>query len=398
VLEEFGGSSTQAGAREQAALWGEAIFAAFTAGAHAAIGWCWSDFPVETVGLELPYVHHAFELGFGLTDARGEDKASASTIVAWRELVDALPDAPPVPAPASATILRSSWLERAYPFSWFDRGAAALRERTAYSLALQAGCGAALRDETQALGATPLILVPSTQRLLVTTWLALEARARAGATVYWSYQGGDHLFHQGAWCASFERLTGCRHRLRYGCFDAPPPLLSLDGVLADLPPLPTGVVEARGAERASLAYLPIEPIESGGASVLSRDKEGRPMLVEHRIGQGRVLFCAAPLEHYAAARPDATQRGLSALYRFLATRAGVPDPLSLRTMDVADAERLTVKSLSVGGHALLAVMNRSWEPARLPPTLRRKPRWSWAPLGEAAPGTLGPKQAIMLDA
>ncbi|MEO7094437.1 MAG: isomerizing glutamine--fructose-6-phosphate transaminase, partial [Polyangiales bacterium] len=63
LLEEFGGSSSQVGEHEQAALWSEAIFAAFTHGAHAALGWCWSDFPVESVGIELPYEHHGFELG-----------------------------------------------------------------------------------------------------------------------------------------------------------------------------------------------------------------------------------------------------------------------------------------------------------------------------------------------
>jgi hypothetical protein len=236
LLEEFGASSSQAGDREQAALWSEALFAAFTLGARGAIGWCWSDFPVETVGHEAPYVHHAFELGFGITRADGVEKPVCDTVRAWRAFVDGLPDAPPVRAPAQAAIVRSSWLERDYPFSWQDRGLLERTELSAYVLGSQAGLRLDVLGEAQLDGAPPLLLVPSTQRLLVPSWLQLEAHARAGGTVYWSYSGGDHAFHQGAWCPIFERLTGCTHRLRYGAFDLPPDELFLDGALAGLPP------------------------------------------------------------------------------------------------------------------------------------------------------------------
>ena len=397
LLEEFGASSVQAGAAEQAALWNEGIFAAFVAGARGALGWCWSDFPAETVGREAPYAHHAFELGFGLTDATGGEKPACATIRAWRALLDDLPAAPPVPAAATATLLRSSWLERDYPFSWTERGLDERSFRTAHVLAGQAGLRAAIRDEADLAGGPALVLVPSTQRLLTPTWLALEAHARAGGTVYWSYFGGDHAFHQGAWCADFERLTGCRHRLRYGCFDLPADTLRLDGLLAALPPLPTGAAQARGSRpelAPASAYLPIEPI---AAEVLARDDAGRAMLVEHAIGRGRVLFCAAPIERYAAACHDATARGVCALYRAIAARAGIGDPFGLRALDASDAERVHAAPLTVGDRSLVAVMNRGWEAAQLPPSLRRPARWSCAPMGVAGEAALGPKQAIILD-
>ena len=392
LLEEFGGSSSQVGEREQAALWSEALFAAFTRGAHAALGWCWSDFPVETVGLELPYEHHGFELGFGLTRADGSEKPVCETIRAWRSLVAALPDAPPIPAPARATIVHSSWLDRDYPFSWTDRGQADRAELTAFALAGQAGLQPSISDEA-ALGDAQLLLVPATQRLLTSSWLALEARAHAGATVYWSYFGGDHSFHQGTWCPIFERLTGCSHRLRYGCFDLPPELLVVDGVLAGLPPLPTGAALAELAPAS--ARIPI--LAGPGVLVLSRDQHGNPLLVEHALGRGRVIFCAAPLERYAARLADGTSRGLCALYRVLAARAGLPDLVGLAQHAIADSERVSVASLSVGDRALTCVMNRSWQAARLPASLAGRPRWSYAPLGEVA-GALGPKQAAVFDA
>ncbi len=394
LLEEFGGSSSQVGDPEQAALWNEALFAAFTLGAHGALGWCWSDFPVETVGLEVPYEHHAFELGFGVTRADGSEKPVCATLRAWRELVDALPDAPPVRDLPRAAILRSRFVEHDYPFSWMERGLVERAELSAYVLASQAGLQPSVLDEAAIADAPLLVIAPSMQRLLTPTWLALEAHARGGGTVYWSYGGGDHAFHQGAWCPIFERLTGCTHRLRYGCFDLPPDELALDGVLAGLT-LPTGTAEVR-AGRGELgpgaAYLPIEPVE-GRALVHARDQLGRPMLIEHRIGAGRVIFCAAPLERYAARLIDGTTRSLSTLYRWLGEVAGVP------TSPIAGAEQLCTRSLSVGGQPLVAVMNRSFEPAPLPPLLsamRGEALMSHAPLGGGDATHLGPKQVLVL--
>jgi endo-1,4-beta-mannosidase len=178
VFEEFGGSSTQAGDPEHAALWNEGLFAAFSRGAHAALGWCWSDFDPDTLGLEDPYRHQAFELGFGLTRADGSDKPACAVLRAWRAMLDGLPDAPPRPPAAMAAFVRASYLDRSYPFSWFDRGLAERCELTAFSIAQQAGLQPAICDE-ETLADAPLLLVPSTQRLLTPTWLALEARARA---------------------------------------------------------------------------------------------------------------------------------------------------------------------------------------------------------------------------
>jgi len=401
ILEEFGGSSAQVGDREHAALWNEALFAAFSLGARGAIGWCWSDFPVDTVGRELPYEHHAFELGFGLTRADGSEKPAADVVRAWRGFLDKLPDAPPVPVPTGAVLLRSSYVERDYPFSWMDRGACERIEATALALASQAGLSPPIRDEGRLEASDRLILVPSTQRLLTSTWLDLEARARAGATVYWSWFGGDHLFHQGAWCPIFERLTGCRHRLRYGCFDLPDDLLTLDGALRELPPLPTGAAAVRAGileDASRAAYLPIEPID-GAVEVLSKDAQGRPILVEHRLGQGRVIFCAAPLERYASRLVNGSTRQLVRVYKLVAHRAGLPDPFGLHGAVPALTERLCIRRLKVGDRALVAVMNRSFDAAPLPAALSGSARLSCAPFDgkPPGPGSIGGKQVLVFD-
>ena len=73
----------------------------------------------------------------------------------------------------------------------------------------------------------------------------------------------------------------------------------------------------------SRAFLPLEP---AGADVIARDARGRPALLEHRVGSGRLVLCTYPIEHMAAqtlgVNPEPTWR----LYSALAEVAGVqPD-------------------------------------------------------------------------
>ncbi len=396
IFEEFGACAAQAGDEEQAELWNECIYAAFSLGARGAIGWCWSDFAPETVGKELPYEHHGFELGFGITRADGSEKPATNVLRRWRAVLDSLPDAPPVrPVPAAAMV-RSSHVDTDYPFSWIDRRACDRAELTSLVLASQAGLPPRLVDEAELPPSAQLYLLPTIQRLLTSTWLALEENVKAGATLYWSYFGGDHSFHQGTWCPIFERLTGCKHRLRYGCFDLPDDELVLDGALAMIAPLPTGAAQVRAGstEHANAtSYLPIEPIS---ATVLARDAQGRPVLVEHALGKGRVIFCAAPLERYAARLVDGTQRGLVALYRLVSERAGIADPHGVRAIPTTDAERLCVREIGIDGHSLLAVMNRGLTPVALP--REWLPRERWRSNQESGSLTVAAKQVVLFDA
>ncbi|HEX8950458.1 MAG TPA: beta-galactosidase trimerization domain-containing protein, partial [Polyangia bacterium] len=227
LLEEFGASSTQAGEAEHAAYVRESVLTSLAAGAAGALVWCASDFDRHTLGNETPYSHHAFELGFGLLGADGSEKPVCDELRALRTLVDGL-DFPSLERPrARAAIVVSDWVEEPFPFSWEDKGGLRRALLQSYVLAAQAGLDPDVVAEADALDGYALVIVPSTQKLRVPTWHKLEAAARAGATIYWSYFSGDHEFHQGAWCPNFTALTGLRHRLRYGCFDLPGERLTL---------------------------------------------------------------------------------------------------------------------------------------------------------------------------
>jgi endo-1,4-beta-mannosidase len=349
LLEEFGCSSTQAGEREQAAYFREAIATAFASGARGAIAWCFSDFDVDTLGREPPYSHHGFELGFGVTRADGSEKPVCDELRAWRRFLDALPSGALAPPRPVVALVKPRYLEEDFPFSWQDREAMRRTLLQAYVLASQAGLDPIVVGEEDDLGPYRLILVPATQKLTTPTWLALQERARAGATVYWSYFSGDHTFHQAPWCPNFRALTGLDHRLRYGCFDLPPERFTLKGALALS--IPTGVEAAIAPQ--SLSRV---PIELAGAQALAFDGDGRPALTVNAIGSGRVIFCAWPLERYLANLTDGSSREGHRLYRLLAEHAGVVAHWATRHPEVQ------ARSLKAPGTdlELVVVQNRGW--------------------------------------
>ncbi|HEY2745976.1 MAG TPA: beta-galactosidase trimerization domain-containing protein [Polyangia bacterium] len=349
VLEEFGASSTQAGEAEHAGYVRESVLTSLAAGASGALVWCASDFDRNTLGLETPYSHHAFELGFGLLRADGSEKPVAGELRALRGLVDAI-DFPSLTRPrARVAILASDWVEREFPFSWEDKSDLRRALLQSFVLAAQAGFDADVLGEDDPLEGYALVIVPSTQKLRVPTWHALEAAARAGATIYWSYFSGENEFHQGAWCPNFTALTGLVHHLRYGCFDLPGERLTWKGqaVLS----VPTGQQHHPAPQ--SLARLPIAAAAPGVES-LAVDGDGNLALAEHRLGSGRVVFAAHPIERYLMARPDGSARDAHRVYRLLADEAGLEPAYETRHPDVQ------ARVLHAGADDLVIVQHRGW--------------------------------------
>ena len=88
---------------------------------------------------------------------------------------------------------------------------------------------------------------------------------------------------------------------------------------------------------ASAADQPCLQVEAAGARVLQRTANGWPLLVEHRVGRGRVLFITDPIELHS---PPARRANDQALYRRVLETAGVaslavaPDDPRLHVMRV----------------------------------------------------------------
>jgi hypothetical protein len=246
--------------------------------------------------------------------------------------------------------VRPRILDEDVPFSWQDREAMARTLLQAFVLASQAGLDPRVVDEEDDFTPYELLLAPSTQKLRTPTWLKLRDAARAGATVYWSYFSGDHHFHQGAWCPIFGELTGLEHRLRYGCFDAPPDRFTLKGEVALS--VPTGIAHAHAPY--PLARLPISISPGAQVRTLAASADGQPALTERALGEGRVVFLSWPLERYLAQLADGSARDAHRLYRRLGELAGVEPKYPTHHADVQS------RVIEDGADDLVVVQHRGW--------------------------------------
>ncbi len=348
VFEEFGCSSVQVSEQNQARYYREVLHSCLGTGIAGALGWCFTDFDLLD---DPPYSHHAFELGFGITRADGSEKPVCDELRKVHAFIDAVgyPDMEP-PRPAAAIIV-PSYFNTKYPFSWEDRDRMRRVLLQAYVLCAKAGLETELIPEGSDLSPYSLVLLPATQKLLSPTWRDLMAYVRGGGTVYWSYFSGDYSWHQGAWCHDFEALTGCRHQLRYGCYDLPDEDCRLHGPDIDLH---TSTVVGDPYPR---AYLPVDPVD---ADLLACDGRGHPALTVKKHGGGRVFFLNHPWEYYLSQQADVNETDSShELYRMVARAAGA-------TPEVAcESEHGVVQARVARAPAgrLLWLVNHAWSEA-----------------------------------
>jgi endo-1,4-beta-mannosidase len=360
VLEEFGASSAQASDENQALYVRETVLTTMALGGAGAMVWCFGDFG-PAVAAQAPYVHHAFELGFGITRADGSEKPACGELRALSRLIERVhPERLELPE-RRAVLVTPRQLHEEVPFSYDDRTALARTLVQALVLASRAALEVDVVPEDALLrGAVDasryrLFLLPSTQKLTVPAWELLLDRVRAGAVLYWSWLGGDRDFHQGAWCHRFEELTGCRHRLRYGVPDLAAPDETMDvfeGPTLSLPVAPALPMFSR-------ARLPVDPMPELGDAVelLATDRRGEPALLRHRVGTagGQVLFLAAPWERWQSAQADVNEGDQShVLYALAADAAG------LRARYASADPRIESHVLHDGADDLVFCLNRSF--------------------------------------
>ena len=347
LLEEFGCSSAQCSERNQALYYREAMHGVLSAGASGALGWCFSDFDLVD---DPPYDHHAFELGFGITRADGSEKPVCAEMRALSGLLDRIDYPSLAPPTPRAAIVVPRYFNHDYPFSWQDRDRMLRTLLQCYVMCVKAGIEADLVGEQSDLTHHDLLLAPSTQKLLAPTWRTLLERARAGATVYWSYFAGDYNFQPGPWTHNFSELTGCVHGLRFGCFDLPPARVTLRGSDISLQ-IDTEV----GGPPYPRAYLPITPISDGQTEVFATDEAGAIAITRRRHGAGQVFFCNHPIEYYLSAQANINERDEShTLYRLIAARAGLDPRISRSDPSVQ------VRLCRDRGGPLLWLLNHSW--------------------------------------
>ena len=363
VLEEFGVTSDFVSDANACHYYRQSLHNSLLAGATGWIAWNNTDY--DDLLNQPPYLHHAFEMHFGLTDRTGAPKPQFAELKAFSEVLEQVDFGRCHRAPSDTALVVTSYFDTLYPFTRpEDRSTAQTTLRQAWVSARLADAPPALTRESDGLAeGARLYLVPSVKQLLAPTWYALEQRARDGATVYVSYSAGSHDEQRGPWYAHLNELFGVRHQLEYGLVN---PIEDDEIVLTLTRPF-GGLDEGarltfRAAGDASgRVFLPVVP---AGAQVLATDAHGRPALLQREVGAGSVVFSTYPLEQMAAGTPRVNPEATSTLYGALAAHAGVRRPVTVDDAAVS-VDRLEHED----GRSFVWLVSQSGEERAVKPAL-----------------------------
>ncbi len=325
VLEEFGLTSDYVSEANAAHYYRQLLHNSLLAGST---GWlAWNNTDYDAIEQQAPYVHHPFELHFGLVDQHGRPKAQAVEMKNFAELLRRLDVVHTHRPDSDIAILVSSFLEAQYPFTE-PRDATSVFEtvRQAYVASREADLGVVLAREVDGLPRdAKLIILPSTKQLLATSWTRLRELAEAGATVYASYFVGEHANQRGSWWPNVDETFGVTKQSRYGLIEP----IAEDVVRARFVTGFGNIAEGEVLEFAvagnenSRSFLPVVPTS---AEVLAVDEHDRPVLLRRRLGAGQLILSTYPLEYMAAVTPAVNPEPTYRLYAALASESGtVPD-------------------------------------------------------------------------
>ncbi|OLL76239.1 hypothetical protein Ae168Ps1_4644c [Pseudonocardia sp. Ae168_Ps1] len=365
VMEEFGVTDEYVSEVNAAHFYRQFLHTTLLAGATGWIPWNNTDY--DDLADREPYVHHPFEMHFGLTDRNGRPKAQLAEVRAFSEVLRRT-DAARLQRPdTDIAVVVSSFLEAEYPFTVpADASSVVEATRQAYIASREADLPAGLARELDGLpDDCRLYVIPSAKQLLGPTWSRLRELADAGATVYASYFVGEHGSQRGSWWPCLDETFGVLKQLRYGLVDA-----IEDDEVEFVIQRPFGHLSPGdrlrfrvGGRGDSAAFLPVEPDD---AEVIAVDGHGPPALLRHRVGRGALVLCTYPLEHLAACTPHANPEDTWQVYSALAAEAGVTPPVT-----VADPNVLASVLDHEDGRRFAWFVNQSPAPASVTPLLNQ---------------------------
>ncbi|MFJ6214134.1 cellulase family glycosylhydrolase [Streptomyces sp. NPDC092296] len=328
VLEEFGVTSDFVSGPNAGHYYRQVLHNSLLAGATGWIAWNNTDY--DDLLHQPPYLHHAFEMHFGLTDRHGRAKPQLLELKDFAAVLEQVDFGHTRRADSDTAVVVSSYLDTAYPFTREeDRSHVYASARQAWVAGRLADLAPAVTRESDGLTEDArLYLVPSAKQLLSPTWFALEDRARVGATVYVSYCPGYHDEQRGPWYSHLDEMFGVRHQLEYGLvnpIEDDEVTFTFNRSFGNLPEGAQLTFRTAGTA-SSRVFLPVVP---DGAEVLAVDAHGRPALLLRRVGEGSVVFSTYPIEHMAAVTPRVNPESTSTLYDALGAHAGVRRPVAV---------------------------------------------------------------------
>jgi endo-1,4-beta-mannosidase len=363
ILEEFGLTSDYVSDVNAAHYYRQLLHNSLLAGAT---GWlAWNNTDYDAIEAQAPYVHHPFELHFGLVDKHGKPKAQAREMRDFAELLQALDVAHTSRPDSDIAILVSSYLEAQYPFT-DPQDATMVFEtvRQAYVASREADLDVVLARELDGLPTdAKLIILPSAKQLLATSWTRLRELVAEGATVYASYFVGEHSNQRGSWWPSLDETFGVTKQSRYGLVEPIVEDRLRARFVAPFGDIAEGeILEfAVGGNANSRSFLPVLPLD---AEVIAVDEHERPVLLRHRVGSGQFILSTYPLEYMASVTHEVNPEPTHRLYAALAAERGiVPD------VRVDDPRVMVSELVRDDGARLIWFVSQSNEPLEVRPLL-----------------------------
>jgi endo-1,4-beta-mannosidase len=364
VLEEFGLTSDYVSEENAAHYYRQLLHNSLLAGST---GWlAWNNTDYDAIESQAPYVHHPFELHFGLVDQHGRPKAQALEMKRFAELLTRLDVVHTRRPDADIAIIVSSFLEAQYPFRE-ERDATVVFEtvRQAYVASREADLAVVLAREVDGLpDDARLFILPSAKQLLATSWTRLRELAEGGATVYASHFVGEHANQRGSWWPNVDETFGVVKQSRYGLIEPIVEDVLRARFVANFGDIAAGeILEfAVGGNENSRSFLPVVPTD---AEVLAVDENDRPVLLRRRVGKGQFVLSTYPLEYMAAVTPAVNPEPTHRLYSALAAESGVVQDVRV------DDPRVCVSELvRDDGARLIWLVSQSEQPLSVRPLVR----------------------------
>jgi endo-1,4-beta-mannosidase len=363
VLEEFGLTSDYVSEENAARYYRQLLHNSLLAGST---GWlAWNNTDYDAVEDQAPYVHHPFELHFGLVDQHGRPKAQAIEMKKFAELLERLDVVHTRRPDTDIAIVVSSFLEAQYPFT-DPRDATIVFEtaRQAYVASREADLPVVLARELDGIPSdAKLLILPSAKQLLATSWTRLRELADAGATIYASHFVGEHANQRGSWWPNLDETFGVTKQSRYGLIEPIVEDVLRARFVAAFGTIAVGeVLEfVVGGNENSRSFLPVVPTD---AEVIAVDEHDRPVLLRRRVGAGQLILSTYPLEYMAAVTPAVNPEPTHRLYSALAAESGI-----VPEVRVEDPRVMVSELTRDDGARLVWFVSQSEEPLMVTPIL-----------------------------
>ncbi|MFO7882555.1 MAG: cellulase family glycosylhydrolase [Kosmotogaceae bacterium] len=343
IMEEFGASSSHSSDKNISLYYREVFYNTFFTGGKGSLGWCLSDFNNPEM---KPYIHHPFELKFGILDAEGNRKKVAKEFEDFGSFLEKF-DNVRQPQKKVAVVI-SRFYNEDFPFSEDDRRKMALSYIQSYTLVIKAGLEADVVDENpDDWKEYKLLIFPCAKKYSATTWENILNYVENGGNVYFSYFEGSTSNQPGLWMHNFNEITDCKHERIYGL-----PNILDETLKLSLIDESWNILTSNCENVWEKSFLPISC--SDNIEVKTLNDSGQKLVINKKR-KGKVFFLNFPLEYILGKTPYVNDNDLSYLiYRFIAKN------LNLNIFRTDNAS-VRLRKMVNGAKQIMFLQNVSWK-------------------------------------